>query len=65
MLSMVLLQVGLPVESIALILGVDRILDMVRTAVNVSGDVVIACIVARGERRLDEIAYYGKTVPRE
>ena len=59
MLSMVLLQVGLPVESIALILGVDRILDMVRTAVNVSGDVVVACIVARGEGMLDEKAYYG------
>jgi Na+/H+-dicarboxylate symporter len=60
MLSMVLLQVGLPVESIALILGVDRLLDMVRTMVNVSGDVVVACIVAKSEGKLDVKAYYDR-----
>lgn len=57
-LSTVLLQVGLPVEGIALILGVDRILDMARTAVNVSNDFVIACIVAKSERRFDAGVYY-------
>jgi Na+/H+-dicarboxylate symporter len=50
--------VGLPVEGVALILGVDRILDMARTTVNVSNDFVIACIVAKSERRLDEGIYY-------
>jgi Na+/H+-dicarboxylate symporter len=53
-LAMVLAQAGLPVEGIALILGVDRLLDMVRTAVNVTGDVVVTLIVARGEGQFDE-----------
>ena len=38
MLAMVFNQVGLPVEGIALIMGVDRLLDMMRTAINVTGD---------------------------
>lgn len=54
MLSMVFAQVGLPIEGIGLILGVDRLLDMVRTAVNVSGDAVVTCIVARGESKFDQ-----------
>jgi len=53
-LAMVLAQAGLPVEGIALILGVDRLLDMVRTVVNVTGDVVVTLIVARGEGQFDE-----------
>jgi Na+/H+-dicarboxylate symporter len=52
-LAMVLSQVGLPVEGIALIIGVDRLLDMVRTAVNVTGDSVVSVIVAHGEEQLD------------
>lgn len=52
MLAMVLQQVGLPVEGIALIIGVDRILDMARTAVNVTGDCTISCIVANSEKKL-------------
>ena len=52
-LAMVLSQVGLPVEGIALIIGVDRLLDMVRTAVNVTGDSVVSVIVAHGEEKLD------------
>jgi Na+/H+-dicarboxylate symporter len=54
MLAMVLQQVGLPVEGIALIIGVDRLLDMTRTAVNVTGDCTVACIVAKSENDLDE-----------
>ncbi|MFU8789291.1 MAG: dicarboxylate/amino acid:cation symporter [Methylobacter sp.] len=54
MLAMVFNQVGLPVEGIGLILGVDRLLDMVRTAVNVTGDAVVTCIVARSENNIDE-----------
>ncbi|WP_322740964.1 dicarboxylate/amino acid:cation symporter [Endozoicomonas gorgoniicola] len=53
MLAMVLQQVGLPVEGIALIMGVDRLLDMIRTAVNVTGDSVVTCIVAKSEGALD------------
>lgn len=49
MLSMVLTSVGLPVEAIALVLGVDRILDMCRTAVNITGDAACAVYVARSE----------------
>ena len=53
MLSMVFVQVGLPVEGIGLILGVDRLLDMVRTSVNVTGDAVVTCVVAKSEKELD------------
>lgn len=57
MLSMVFAQVGLPLEGIGLILGVDRLLDMVRTAVNVSGDAVVSTIVAKSEGKLDLSIY--------
>jgi len=53
MLAMVFNQVGLPVEGIALIMGVDRLLDMIRTAVNVTGDAAITTIVARSEDSID------------
>ncbi len=56
-LTMVLTQVGLPVEGIALIIGIDRLLDMLRTAVNVTGDSVVACIVAKSENALEEKIY--------
>jgi len=56
-LAMVLQQVGLPVEGIALIIGVDRLLDMTRTAVNVAGDAVVTCVVARSEGALDLKVY--------
>ncbi len=54
MLAMVLNQVGLPLEGIALIMGVDRLLDMIRTAVNITGDCAVTCIVAKSEGALDE-----------
>lgn len=54
MLAMVLNQVGLPVEGIAIIIGVDRLLDMTRTAVNVTGDCMVTCVVAKSEGQLDE-----------
>lgn len=53
MLAMVLNQVGLPLEGIALIMGVDRLLDMIRTAVNITGDSAVSCIVAKSEGALD------------
>lgn len=52
MLTMVFTQVGLPVEGIGLIIGVDRLLDMTRTCVNVTGDLAITCIVAESEGKL-------------
>ena len=63
-LALVLEQVGLPVEGIALIIGIDRLLDMVRTAVNVSGDAAVATIVARSTGNLDESIYNGP-IPKE
>lgn len=57
MLAMVFKQVGLPVEGIGLIIGVDRLLDMARTAVNVTGDAVVSCVVAKSEGQFDENVY--------
>ncbi|MDD8059684.1 MULTISPECIES: dicarboxylate/amino acid:cation symporter [Shewanella] len=54
MLAMVLNQVGLPVEGIALIIGVDRMLDMIRTAVNVTGDAVGTVIIAKSEGEFNQ-----------
>jgi Na+/H+-dicarboxylate symporter len=53
-LAMVLQQVGLPVEGIGLIIGVDRLLDMMRTVVNVSGDGMVTAVVANSEGLLDK-----------
>ena len=53
MLAMVLGQIGLPVEGIALIIGIDRLLDMLRTAVNIAGDGAVTCFVARTEGAMD------------
>ena len=57
MLAMVLQQVNLPVEGIALIIGVDRLLDMTRTAVNITGDCTVACIIAKSEGELDQAVF--------
>ncbi len=56
-LAMVLNQVGLPVEGIALIIGVDRLLDMMRTLTNVTGDCAVSCIVAKSEQSLDQAVF--------
>ncbi|MEZ8542234.1 dicarboxylate/amino acid:cation symporter [Vibrio splendidus] len=57
MLAMVLNQVGLPLEGIALIMGVDRLLDMIRTAVNITGDSAVTIIVAKSEGSFDEARF--------
>jgi len=57
MLTMVLQQVGLPVEGIALIIGVDRLLDMTRTAVNVCGDAMVSVVVAKSEKEFNESVF--------
>lgn len=60
MLALVLEQAGLPVEGIGLILAVDRLLDMARTALNVCGDCVVSSVVARGEDALDTKVFNDK-----
>jgi Na+/H+-dicarboxylate symporter len=60
-MGMVLSSVGLPIEGIGLILGVDRILDMVRTTINITGDSAITLIVDKTEGALDETTYHSKT----
>lgn len=57
MLSLVLASVGLPLEGVAVIAGIDRILDMARTALNVTGDCAVAVVVAKSEGELDQKAY--------
>jgi Na+/H+-dicarboxylate symporter len=57
LLAGVLAQVGLPEEGIALILGVDRLLDMIRTTVNITGDATVTTIVAKSEGELDEAVF--------
>lgn len=57
MLGMVLQSVGLPIEGIALIAGVDRILDMMRTMINITGDAACATIIAATEGELDRSVY--------
>ncbi|MCF7981693.1 MAG: dicarboxylate/amino acid:cation symporter, partial [Pseudomonadales bacterium] len=52
-LAMVLQQVGLPVEGIAIIIGVDRLLDMMRTVVNISGDSMVSLVIANSEKMLN------------
>ncbi len=52
-LALILSSLGLPLDAIGLILAVDRILDMIRTSVNVTGDSAVACIVANSENLLD------------
>ncbi|MFH6599675.1 Proton glutamate symport protein [Pseudomonas sp. THAF187a] len=57
MLGLVLSSVGLPLEGVALIAGIDRILDMARTTVNVTGDLMTTTLVARSENELDRDVY--------
>lgn len=64
-LTMVFASVGLPVEAIAMIMGIDRILDMIRTAVNITGDAVCTLIMAKQAKdgSFDETKYY-KALPK-
>jgi Na+/H+-dicarboxylate symporter len=64
-LTMVFNSVGLPVDAIGLIFGIDHILDMVRTAINVSGDAICTLIVAFKNKALDVDVFYGKKEPPE
>jgi len=59
MLSLVLTSVGLPIEGVAIIAGIDRILDMARTTVNVTGDAMVSVFIAKSENELDTNIYNG------
>ena len=54
MLTVIFTQIGIPLEGITLLLGVDRLLDMMRTSVNVSGDLCISCVIASSEKKINE-----------
>jgi Na+/H+-dicarboxylate symporter len=57
MLPMILSAVGLPIEGVALIAGIDRILDMLRTTINITGDATITLIIDKTEGTFDEKVY--------
>ncbi len=57
-MGMVLSSVGLPIEGIGVIFGVDRILDMIRTTINITGDATVTLLVDKSEKMLDEKTYY-------
>ncbi|MEE4246716.1 MAG: dicarboxylate/amino acid:cation symporter [Kangiellaceae bacterium] len=57
MLTIVLTQVNLPSEAIGMLLGIDRFLDMMRTAVNITGDATVACIVSKSENDFDKSVF--------
>ncbi len=54
---MVFASVGLPVEGIGIIMGIDRLLDMARTAVNITGDAVCTTIVAHQDKMVDQTVF--------
>lgn len=59
MLSLVLTTVGLPLEGLLIVSGIDRILDMARTTVNICGDMMVSLLVAKSEGELDQEIYNG------
>ncbi|MFC1752544.1 dicarboxylate/amino acid:cation symporter [Thermoproteota archaeon] len=59
MLTLVLTSVGLPLEGVAIIAGIDRLLDMARSSINVTGDALVAVLVAKSEKELDTTIYNG------
>lgn len=68
MLSIVMAQIGLPLEAIGVVAGIDRILDMARTSVNVAGDIMVTTLVGKSEGELDLAVYNGSgpaSVPRD
>ena len=62
LLSAILMQIGVPVEAVGILLGVDRILSMIRTTINVSGDAIVSMIVAKSEGMFDIDIYNRKNV---
>jgi len=62
MLSLVLSTVGLPMEGIAIVAGIDRILDMARTSVNVTGDLMVTLLIGKSEGELDMDVYNSEEI---
>lgn len=60
MFSAVLTSVGLPLEGVAILLGIDQLRSMVGTVLNVLGDAVVSVCIAKQEGELDELQYYSK-----
>jgi len=60
MLPMVLASLQLPLEGVALIVGIDRIMDMMRTTISITGDAAVALVVDRLEKTHDEAVYYSE-----
>ena len=58
MLPMILTAAHIPIEGVALIAGIDRILDMIRTTINITGDATVTLIIDKTEGQLDEEIYY-------
>ncbi len=65
LLSAILMQIGVPVEAVGILLGVDRILSMTRTTINVSGDAIVSIIVAKSEGLFDIDIFKKKNVIKE
>jgi Na+/H+-dicarboxylate symporter len=63
MLTLTLSTLGLPLEGVGLLLAIDPIMDMIRTATNVTGQMVVPVIVAKSEKILDREVYDAKPVP--
>lgn len=63
MLTLTLSTLGLPLEGVGLLLAIDPILDMIRTATNVTGQIVVPVLVARSEGRLDEAVFNAPPAP--
>ena len=63
MLSIVLAQVGIPVEAVAIIFGIDRIVDMPRTAINICGDAICSFVIANSEGAIDWDQFHSSTMP--
>jgi Na+/H+-dicarboxylate symporter len=62
MLPMILSSINLPIEGVAILAGIDRILDMLRTTINITGDVTMTLIIDHSEGNLDRKLYYTEEV---
>ena len=65
MLTLTLSTAGLPLEGIGYIVAIDRVVDMMRTATNVTGQILVPVLVAKEERILDQAVYDGAVETRE
>ncbi|MGC0372243.1 MAG: hypothetical protein DGJ47_000952 [Rickettsiaceae bacterium] len=61
MLPIMLTSVGLPIEGVALLVGIDRVLDLLSTTINITGDATITLVVDHSEGTLDKEMYYSET----